>query len=65
MERSLLNCRMDKVDINVMVFMRYVQSHNVLSLNNLSVKKLETYEAEVADFCLQIYANLETHYVYV
>ena len=53
-KKFIVNCRMDKVDINVMVFMRYVQSHYDLSLNNLRVKKLETYEAEVADFCLQM-----------
>jgi len=53
-KKFIVKCRMDKVDINVMVFMRYVQSHYDLSLNNLRVKKLETYEAEVADFCLQM-----------
>ena len=51
-KKFIVNCKMDKLDINVMIFIRYVKSHYDLSLNHLYVRKLETYEAVVADFCL-------------
>ena len=54
-KKFIVNCRMDKVVINVKVYMRYVHSHYDLSLNNLHVRKLETYEAEVADLCLKMH----------
>ena len=41
-KKFIVNCRIDKVNLNVMVFMRYVQSHYDLALNDMHVRKLET-----------------------
>ena len=47
----IVRCRMEKLDLNVHMFIRYVMSHYAFRLEPHLRGKLQTYEIELTEFC--------------